>query len=273
VSRLSAGRLVELADELSARDRAITETVARLRLVSGKQLERLHFAKVQRPSSRARLARRTLARLVASDVLGRLERRVGGVRAGAAGYVYFAAPAGQRLVAYWQGEGLHRSRSRYEPSRAFVRHALGVSECYIRLVGASRNGRVELLAFETEPARTFVGPGGARSMLRPDAFTRLTLSTDRATELHAFLEIDCGTEGRQALSRKCRAYVAAWRSGIAAPVFPRVVWITTTERRVELLREVCASMPAEAWKLFVVTTPERALEILTDTHPSSGGDS
>ncbi|HWY18458.1 MAG TPA: replication-relaxation family protein [Solirubrobacteraceae bacterium] len=272
MSRLSAGRLVELAGELSARDRAITKTAARLRLVSGKQLESLHFAEVQRPSSRARLARRTCARLVERGVLGRLERRIGGVRAGAAGYVYFAAPAGQRLVAYWQGEGLQRPRSRYEPSQAFVRHAIAVSECYVRLVSAARDGTVELLAFETEPARTFIGPGGARSVLRPDAFTRLALSTDGASELHAFLEIDCGSEGRQALARKCRAYVAAWRSGIA-PVFPRAVWIATTERRAELLREVCASMPAEAWKLFLVTTPERALEILTGNPPTSGGDS
>lgn len=268
--RLSAARLVELAGELSGRDRAITETTARLRLVSCKQLEQLFFAEVQRPSSRARLARRTLARLVERGVLGRLERRIGGVRAGAAGYVYFAAPAGQRLVAYWRGQGLRRPRARYEPTRAFVRHAIGVSDCYVRLVAADREGVVELLAFESEPTRTFVGPGGTRSVLRPDAFVRLGLGVDGATELHAFLEIDCGTEGRQALARKCRAYVAAWRSGIA-PVFPQVLWITTTERRAELLSEVCATMPAEAWKLFVVTTPERALEVLTGILPASGG--
>jgi hypothetical protein len=270
VSRLSAARLVQLAGELSERDQAITETAARLRLVSLKQLESLHFAEVQRPSSRARLARRTCARLVERGVLGRLERRIGGVRAGAAGYVYFAAPAGQRLVAYWWGEGLRRPRARYEPTRAFVRHAIGVSECYVRLVAASREGTVELLAFESEPARAFVGPGGARSVLRPDAFARLGLGVDGATELHAFLEIDCGTEGRQALARKCRAYVAAWRSGMAAEVFPRVLWIATTERRVELLREVCASMPVEAWKLFVVTTQTRALDVLTNSLPTSG---
>jgi hypothetical protein len=269
VSRLSAGRLVDLAGELSVRERTLIETVARLRLVSGKQLERLHFAETQRPASRARLARRACARLVEHGVLGRLERRIGGVRAGAAGYIYFATPAGQRLVAYWLGEGLARPRSRYEPSRAFARHAVGVSECYVQLVAAERESQLELLAFETEPVRAFVGPGGARSVLRPDAFVRLSLS-DGATELHAFLEIDCGSEGRQALTRKCRAYIAAWRSGIA-PVFPQVIWITTTERRAQLLREVCSSMPAEAWKLFVVTTPERALEVLAGPASETGG--
>jgi hypothetical protein len=269
VSRLSAGRLVDLAGELSARERAVIQTVARLRLVSGKQLERLHFAETRSMASRARLARRTCARLVERGVLGRLERRIGGVRAGAAGFVYFAAPAGQRLVAYWRGEGLARPRSRYEPSRAFVRHALGVSECYVRSVAAERESQLELLAFETEPARAFVGPAGIRSVLRPDAFVRLGLS-DGATELHVYLEIDCGSEGRQALTRKCRAYIAAWRSGMA-PVFPQVIWITTTERRAELLREVCSSMPAEAWKLFVVTTPEQALDVLAGPASQTGG--
>ncbi len=260
--RLSAAGLVALAGELSERDRAMTETVARLRLVSCKQLEVLFFAEVARTSSRARLARRACARLVEHGVLGRLERRVGGVRAGAAGHVYYAAPAGLRLVAYWQGEGLRRPRARYEPTRAFVRHAIGVSDLYVRLVVADReDDALKLLAFESEPAQVFVGPGGARSVLRPDAFARLGVGADHASELHAFLELDLGSEGRQVLARKCRAYIAAWRSGIA-PVFPMTIWVATTERRAEVLREVCASMPPETWKLFAVTTPERLIDLL-----------
>lgn len=273
MTRLSSGALVELAGVLSERDRGITETAVRLRLVSGKQWERLYFAEVEQPASRARLARRTCARLVDRGVLGRLTRRVGGVRAGAAGHVYFAAATAQRLVAFWQGEGLRRPRGRYEPSLAFVRHSTGVSECYVRLVEAGRDGALELLAFESEPSRVFIGPGGERSVLRPDAFVRLGIGMDEshgAVELHVFCEIDCGSEGRVALTRKCHAYVAAWRSGIASPVFPRVAWITSSERRVELLTEVCSSMPAEARKLFVVTTPERALETLTGGLPSTG---
>jgi hypothetical protein len=266
VRRLSAARLVTLASELSERERAMTETAARLRLVSCKQLEVLFFAEVVRASSRARLTRRTCARLVERGVLGRLERRVGGVRAGAAGHVYYAAPAGLRLAAYWQGEGLRRPRARYEPTTAFVRHTIGVSDLYVRLVTADRDGALELLAFESEPARVFVGPGGGRSVLRPDAFARVALGADRATELHAFLELDLGSEGRQVLARKCRAYIAAWRSGIP-PVFPQVIWVAMTERRTEVLREVCASMPAETHKLFAVTTPERLLDLLTGRQP------
>ena len=257
--RLSAARLAALADQVSERDRQITEAVVALRLVSGRQLERLFFAEVASDASRARLTRRTLARLVRLGVLGRLERRIGGVRAGAAGYIYFDAPAAQRLVAYWQGEGSRRPRAAYEPGRAFVGHRLAISEWYVRLSEAERNHGLELLAFESEPAIPFIGEGRTRSVLRPDAFVRLGVGD---AELHSFLEIDLGSEGRVALTRKARAYVTAWRTGAVREVFPRVVWITENERRVELLTEICAAMPPDSWKLFVVTTPERALDVL-----------
>jgi hypothetical protein len=270
VIRLSALRLMELAGELSKRERTITETVARLRLVSGTQLERLFFASTTNPASRARLTRRALARLVELELLGRLERRVGGVRAGAAGHVYYTTSGGQRLVAYWQGEGLNRPRSRYEPTASFVRHTLGISESYVQLVEADRAGVMELLEFQSEPTawRTFIGLGGTRLMLKPDAFARLGVSAEE--EERVYLEIDCGTEGRAALARKCRAYLMAWQAGTGGEVFPRVVWITTTERRVSLLTGVCASMPAEAWKLFVVTTPEQALTVLAGEREEAG---
>jgi len=261
--RLSAQQLMELADRLSARDREIIEASVRLRLLSGKQLERLFFFEVAQPASRARLTRRALARLTAMDLLGRLERRIGGVRAGAAGYVYYPAPLSQRLIAFWRGEGLRRIHDRYEPSRSFARHTLGVSECYVRLVETSRAGATELLSFEREPAWSFTDPAGQRMVLRPDALVKLGL--DSTTESHIFLEIDCGSEGRQALTRKCGAYVAAWQAGVGRPVFPRVVWITTSQRRVQLLSDVCGAMPAEAWQLFAVTTPDHAQGVLTAT--------
>lgn len=270
MSRVGSVGLVDLASRLSMRDQAIIEAVARLRLLSARQLERLLFAEIAHSGTRARLARRVLARLVALGILGRLERRVGGVRAGAAGHVYFTAAAGQRLLAFWRGEGLKRTRNPYEPSSAFVRHTLAVAELYVRLIEADRERRLGLLEFQCEPGCwcPFVGPG-AQLVLKPDARVRLAIGAGE--EEHAFLEVDCGTEGRSALTRKCRAYIAYWRSGTEREVFPRVVWVTTNEQRVKLLGEVCAAMPAEAWKLFMVSTPERVLSVLTGNLPVAGG--
>lgn len=260
MKRLSARGLVELADELSARDRAIVETVA-ARLISGRQLERLFFSGGQNAASSARLARRTFARLVERGVLGRLERRIGGVRAGAAGQVFFLTGRGQRCLAYWQGRGLVRPRSAYEPTATFARHALAISECYVRLVEADRDGKVELAGFEGEPGcwHSFSGAGGARQWVKPDALVRLA---DGDFESRSWLEVDLGTEGRGALLRKARAYVACYRSGTTGDAFPKVVWLVTNARRAELLVSVCGSLPADAWKLFAVTTPELLLAVL-----------
>jgi len=274
VRRATTTRLVELADELSARDRQISETVGRLKLLSGSQVERLYFAEGASPATRARLARRALARLAGLGVLGRLERRIGGVRAGAAGHVYYLAAAGQRMVAYWQGEGLRRTRSPYEPTVALVRHTLAVSECYVRCTEAARAGVATLVDFAAEPEcwERYTGRDGARLTLKPDARVILGLdgSSDAgAEESHAWLEIDCATEGRRALARKAHAYHAAYRAGIDRDVIPLVVWVVSAARRRELVAEVCGELPAEAWKLFAVTTPERLIDLLTGSEPEA----
>ena len=271
MKRATAGRLIELAGELSERDRQIIELVGARRLMSSGQIERVCFASGESPETLARLARRVLARLVERGVLGRLERRIGGVRAGAAGHVYYLAAAGQRLIAFWRGEGLRRTRSPHEPNGVFVRHALCVSACFVSLVELARTDAARLREFEGEPGcwQRYPGPGGVMLVLKPDA--RVVLDVGDGEEEHIFLEVDCGTEGRRVLERKCRAYLAAYNTGSIAPVFPRVVWVTTTARRVELLREVCGQMPAEAWKLFTVTTPEHLPGLLAGTLPQTGG--
>jgi hypothetical protein len=265
MTRLSRKGLLLLADDLSSRDREIIELVGCFGVVSGKQVERLFFTAGSEVASNARLARRSLARLTEHRVLVRLERRIGGVRAGSAGSVYRVGAAGDRLLRLWRGEG-GRGRAAQEPGRLFVRHNLAITETYVRLREAERSGALELLAFDPEPAswRPFAGAGG-RQVLKPDAFARLGLGE---YEDRYFIEIDCGSEGRGALAAKCRTYLAFYCAGIEQTehgVFPRIVWITTTERRVALIVDVCASLPAAAWPLFAVTTPERAKELFLGT--------
>lgn len=265
MTRLSRKGLTLLADELSARDREIVELVGRFGVVSGGQVERLFFTGGSRPASNARLARRSLARLAERRALVRLERRIGGVRAGSAGSVYRLGATGDRLLRFWRGAG-GRGRTAAEPGRLFVRHGLAITETYARLREAEREGPLELLAFDPEPRswRPF-GGGGGRQVLKPDAFARLGLGE---YEDRYFIEIDCGSEGRGALAAKCRTYLAYFRAGIEQAehgVFPRVIWIATTERRVSLIVDVCASLPALAWPLFVVATPERAEQLFLGT--------
>src|SRR5262245_62962246 len=95
--RVTWAAVRRIAEGLSERDRAILADVARVRVLSGRQVERLHFADLA-GQHRDRTRRRVLERLTALQLLTTLERRIGGVRAGSAGLVFALGAAGQRLL-------------------------------------------------------------------------------------------------------------------------------------------------------------------------------
>jgi hypothetical protein len=228
------------------------------------------------PVSVARGARRVLARLSERGVLARLQRRVGGIRAGSAGYIYYLGPAGQRLVAYWEGRGLTRGRFRPEPGGRYVRHRLAVSELYVQARCAERDGLLDLLKFDVEPdcwRRSLDGFGGV-ALLKPDAFVRVGVG---AYEDRCFIEVDLGSESRVVIARKLGAYLDYFHGGHEQSehgVFPRVLLLTNTEARRAALLDVCTRLPAEAWRLFTVTTLDRALIVIggqiEDASPEDG---
>lgn len=276
MSRVSVPGLVALADALSPRDRAIVETVARLSLVTGRQLSYLFFSDTPHPPTRARLARRVLARLVQQRALDRLERRQGGVGGGSGSWVYSLGPAGRRMVAYWAGEGLPRSRSTYERGAAWTRHTLAVSDLYTRLCEAQRAGRVEVLAFDAEPAcwRRYTRLGGVAGVLKPDAFVRLGLGE---FEDAIFVEVDLGTERRGQLLRQHKAYSEYFRAGVEQArtgIFPGVLWIVPDAKRSVLFQDIHRKLPEQTRRLFTIATNERAIDTLCDQAtdaPVAGG--
>ena len=261
MKRLSAAGLLELGAGLSERERELVRELAKLRLMTHAQLTTL-LGTAQTVGG-FRTARRILGRLTDSGVLARLERRIGGVRRGSAGYVYYLGPAGQRLVAYWEGRGLTRGRFRPEPGGRYVRHRLAVSDLYIQAREAGRQGLLDLLAFEAEPDcwRTLMDGFGGQTLLKPDAFVRVGVG---AYEDRYLVEVDLGTESRSVVARKLRTYLDYFNSGTeqqAHGVYPRVLLLTNSESRRAALVEVCSRLPAEAWRLFTITTLDRALEV------------
>jgi hypothetical protein len=264
-------RLVALAEGLPLRDRQIVETVARLSLVSGGQLVDLFFESISNPSTRSRRARRSLGRLVEQRVLDRLERRQGGVGGGSSAWVYALGPAGRRMVAYWAGEGLPRSRSAHEPSAIWTAHTLAVSDLYVRLREAERTAQVELLAFDAEPTcwRRYTRLGDVAGVLKPDAYLRLGVGEFADS---FFIEMDLGSERRGQLTRQHHAYREYFRAGVEqtkAGVFPGVLWIVPDTQRVALLSDIHRGLPEQTRRLFTVATAEQALAVLcglaTDT--------
>lgn len=259
-SYITPTRLAELERSLSERDLVVVETVARLRLVTGEQLGRLHYT-----DTTPRQRRRALTRLVERRVLGVLDRRVGGVRAGSDGFVYALDNAGAHLARTRAKHPRRRTQRPVTPGAMFTRHVLAVSELNVRLVEAERGGFGELLAFDTEPTcwRSFAGRGGGRVTLKPDALIRLGSG---AFEDSWFVEVDLGTESSATLDRKLDAYRAYWRSGREQQrrgLFPRVLWLVPNERRHAVMADACARQPAEAWPLFMVTLYDDAVGLLT----------
>jgi Replication-relaxation len=257
----SARGVVKLRERLSARDRAIIEQVACLRLMSARQIQAVHFTDADHDNAEAatRARQRVLERLVREGLLMRLERRIGGVRAGSAGFVLALGPLGQRVLA------LSGPRRRgYEPTLRFVDHTLAVSQLVVDATVAARRGLLDVLACQAEPQcwREFSGVGGARRLLRPDAFLALGCGE---FELRWFIEVDRASESVPVVVRKCRLYAEYYQSGkeqASGGVFPRVCWIVPDESRAERLRHAIARHRDLPKRLFVVTTAAHALEVL-----------
>ncbi len=258
---LSARGVAELRDRLSARDLAIVRQVAELRLMSARQIQAIHFPASEHESEQAatRARQRVLARLIADRLLLRLARRIGGVRAGSAGFVLALGPIGQRVLT------IDGPRPRfYEPTLRFFDHTLAVSQLVVDVQVLARRGLVELLDCQAEPTswREFGGMGGRR-LLRPDAFLALGIGE---YELCWFVEMDRATESLPTIGRKCQLYVDYYQAGVEQArhggVYPRVIWIVPDAQRAARVQRVINQNTAWPKRLFIVTTSAGALDVL-----------
>ncbi len=249
-------------DQLSERDLAILSDLQRVRMLSARQVQRLHFTDGS-AQTRARRSRRVLQRLFDHDLVVRLKRRVGGVHSGSAGHIYSLSSKGQQLRKGPGPAGGSRRRKPWEPSPHFIDHILEVSELYVLLREADHlDPDFELKVFDAEPTcwRRFANLAGAATILKPDAFA-VVRATDAggAYEQVSFVEVDRGTEHRPTIARKLGVYIDAFRSGVeqrgGAP-FPNVVWIVPDEDRADLIRAETQRLPPAHAELFVATTNE-----------------
>lgn len=257
--------LKDLRGDLSGRDLAIIDQIADLRLMSGRQIEAVHFPATEHETAEAaaRAARRTLNRLARHGLLVRLERRIGGVRAGSRAFVYALGPVGHRIL---QRNG---ARPRYrEPSATFVDHTLAVTQLVVDIIAASRSSAIEVLGLQGEPRcwREHTSASG-HTVLRPDLFVSLGVGD---LEHRWFCEIDRGTEHLPALLRKCRAYETYYGTGREQGrhgVFPRACWIVPDTYRAQRLRAAIDKDRHLTNELFVVTIAERSIATLAGSQP------
>lgn len=245
--RVTGAAMARIAEALSERDRAIVADVGKVRVLTGKQVERLHFSDLE-GRHRDRTRRRVLERLTRLQLLTPLERRIGGVRAGSAGLLFALGPAGQRLLAIEEGSAGGRVRLPGTPTERFMRHNLAVAELYIGLVEAARTEAVTLVDYRAEPACWWRDIEG--EWVKPDA--RVVLSAGDVEDSWA-IEVDQATESLPTLRRKLIVYRNMAENGEHGPggdLLPRVLVTVPDERRLKDVRELVRGLPPPASTLI-----------------------
>lgn len=232
-SRISSVRLRLLIDELTPRYTTPLPHLARVRLLSGGQLDRLLAEPELSPESVGRVRRRIMARLTHLGLVAMLGQRVGGIRAGSVGHLYALTTAGHRLLALKNGEPEPpRTQPSLVPGDLFLTHTLTVSGVYVDLIEHTLTGTFSVHTFTTEPQCWHsTGSGG---YLRPDAYVILRTG---ALGQCWWLEIDNGTETIPRLRAKIRTYRDFLTSGGVGPdgVPPRVLFTTPDQQRADLI--------------------------------------
>lgn len=261
--RVRARHLMWVYERLSERDWHILEAVNRLHLVTGLQVERLFFVDL---ASRSRIVTRSLvlSRLTGWRVLHRLPRRIGGAQRGSSVAVYALGTAGQRLLTLRANATSNPPpvRPARVPSERFVAHIVAVSELYVELVEAERNGSLLLRQFITEPGAWW--PNGKGGWLKPDAF--FATSNGRVDHLW-WAEVDRATESLATIGRKFKTYLDFVHGGGLGPraAIPRVLVTVPQEQRRRAVAQVIKRLPAPAGELFVVAIDRDALPALLDS--------
>jgi len=260
--RTPAHRLPYIARSLSERDRDILASLDRFGFITTRQMQVLHFLDHNSHVAAARATQRALLKLAQLGVTEHLQRRVGGVRAGSASFVWRIGPIGDALLRL--DHDRPRAR-RKEPSLRTLDHRLAAVDCVTSLTIAASTGGFALESVETEPGswRPFLGPGGVRAVLKPDLAV-VTTTTDY--EDRWFLEVDRATESLPTLLSKCLQYERYRRTGQEQHehgVFPWVVWVMSSTASAERLQRAISSDRNLDDAIFKIITTEQLVDLVT----------
>lgn len=240
---------------LSERDLSILESLRTHRVLTTALIRRLHFPISGEPReagsgkghatemAAAVATIRVLTRLESRRLIARLQRRIGGVRAGSTGIVWQLGASGERLLRARFGDTARRRYS--EPSPNFIAHTLAAADLAIRLYELARQRVIELLRLEAEPEcwRTFLSAHGARQWLKPDLFA---VTAGGEFEHHWFIEADRDSEHAPVIVRKALQYQQFASTGIHQQehgLFPTVLWVVPDTRRQTVIQKALADEP------------------------------
>lgn len=261
--RLSRQQLEEAAGRLAERDKQILASIQRCRYLLTGQIQRLYFFDAATPAAAQRAAARALKKLRGMGLINHLARRIGGVRAGSGGLVWYLTHAGERLLRLGE-QPASPVRRFFEPSPYFLAHSLAVSEIVVQLTELCRERRgTKLTVLQPEPEcwRTYSEYGAILS-LKPDLFA---ITVSGQYEDRWFIEVDLDTESPAKIIDKCERYHKYYRSGLEqreTGMFPLTVWIVpTAERKKKLITYIREAFDKQP-KLFAVITNDELRSLI-----------
>lgn len=185
-----------------------------------------------KPHSRHVAIQRSLARLKARGLIAPTPRLIGGPGGGSARVAYHLTQAGYRLV-----RSLDPSKAGHRPpprGAMFIEHALMTADVAIAFVTEARKHPGHHIG-EWEPDWQAAERLRSRTVIPDGHFVYATPEW----EIHAFVEVDLGTERPSRFAEKITAYVAAYRSGswrAQLPTWPLVLTVTPMTARATALR-------------------------------------
>jgi hypothetical protein len=250
-----------LDQHLSPRDWTVVETVNRLQVASGHQLERLCFAGLSNARSRTVTRSRVLGRLVRERVLVPVGRRVGGSGRGSTVQAFALDTAGRQLLARRQLAEAQRVRVRRPgvPGTRTIQHRLAVAELYTELTEQARTSELHVALFKAEPAAWW--PNGIGGLMKPDAY--VVLARGDGVRDHWWVEVDLATESLPTVRGKVAAYLDFRRRGERGPdgVLPWLLISTVGVRRRAAIAALVGRLPEAADLVTVVESAAAAQQM------------
>jgi Replication-relaxation len=250
---MSRPDLIDQAVALPERDLALLDLLLQHRFLTRRHIQTFYFSAHHDPHSgdlRAtrtpRPAQRRLQLLRRRGLLVRRYLAAPDGRRDPEPY-YFLTQDGARLACAQLTAGERRKHtSNALANPLFVRHALAAAELHCALAAAARahhehECRPQWWRGEDATAATFTDRG-LKVLLRPDGYTRYRAGRDIH---HLLAELDLGTMPLPRLRSKLELYRAyarsrAWQE--CYPVFPKLLLLTTSERRLNRLNEQLGSL-------------------------------
>ena len=267
MKRISDLMLGQIDMQLTDRDRRLVVAIRDFRFMKTNQVQRLYFpALIKTPRAALTATTRTMNRLRRLGLIDHLEKRIGGVRGGSQGLIWFVTEAGHRLLQ--MGTPLEGKRKRtLEPSPLFLRHILAVTECCIQITEICRSEKeMDLIRIVIEPEcwRSYEH-GGKSISLRPDLYAETTSGEYRD---YWFVEMDLATESMNDILEKCKRYHEYRQTEMeqkANEVFPVVLFIVPDEIRKQKIKEaIRETFKGRLTKIFLVITPQELHRTMRD---------